>query len=66
MFVWARTAEIPIEELGTHFVAIGLVEHFVSPIGMEIVGDTMDTSRAILLQKDPHATELRADGIFAP
>jgi hypothetical protein len=47
------------------FVAVDLIQHFVSSTGVEIVGDAVDARFVIALYQDLDSCELLAHGIFA-
>jgi hypothetical protein len=47
------------------FVAVDLIEHFVSSTGVEVMGDADDPRFLIALYQDPDSLELLAHRIFA-
>jgi len=48
-----------------NFVAVNLVEHFVSPTGIEVVRNVVETGFAIALHKHIDPFSLLTHGVFA-
>jgi hypothetical protein len=56
----------PAKQACPDFVAVDLIEHFVSSTGIEIVGDAVDAGVAIALYQEWDSFELLAHGSSLP
>jgi hypothetical protein len=55
----------PVEQVSSDFVAVDLVEHFVSSARVEMVRDVSNACRAVTIYKGLHSAELLAHGVVA-